>query len=321
MIKVNKIYILCPSQLNTGGPLAMHQLGNKLKELNHDVNMYYLPITENPVHDNYLNYNVPFVKQVEDSAKNLIIAPEVWTEKLTLFKKIQKSIWWLSIDNFYASSKPIINKIIDMIKGERRFKWNHFSSYYHFTQSEYANQYLKKKSLESVYMLSDYIDKKFIEKDHKSTDIHLRKDRIIYNPKKGIDFTKSLIESAPELQWTPIQNMSPDEVKELLTTSKLYVDFGNHPGKDRIPREAALCGCCVLTGKKGSANYFKDIPIPEKFKFDETKNDINSIIELIKCILMDFKTYNLEFEDYRSQILTQEEVFRNEIQNIFVKAY
>lgn len=165
MIKVNKIYILCPSQLNTGGPLAMHQLGNKLKELNHDVNMYYLPITENPVHDNYLNYNVPFVKQVEDSAKNLIIAPEVWTEKLTLFKKIQKSIWWLSIDNFYASSKPIINKIIDMIKGERRFKWNHFSSYYHFTQSEYANQYLKKKSLESVYMLSDYIDKKFIEKD------------------------------------------------------------------------------------------------------------------------------------------------------------
>lgn len=26
--------------------------------------------------------------------------------------------------------------------------------------------------------------------------------------------------------------------------AKVYIDFGFHPGKDRIPREAVMCGAC-----------------------------------------------------------------------------
>ena len=30
---------------------------------------------------------------------------------------------------------------------------------------------------------------------------------------------------------------------------KLYIDFGGFPGKDRLPREAVMHDCCIITGK------------------------------------------------------------------------
>ncbi len=37
--------------------------------------------------------------------------------------------------------------------------------------------------------------------------------------------------------------------------AKLYIDFGYHPGKERMPREACLLDCCLIIGKDGSAKY------------------------------------------------------------------
>lgn len=55
-----------------------------------------------------------------------------------------------------------------------------------------------------------------------------------------------------------------------MSKSKVYIDFGNHPGKDRIPREAAISGCIVITGKRGAAAFAEDVCIPETYKFDES---------------------------------------------------
>ena len=49
--------------------------------------------------------------------------------------------------------------------------------------------------------------------------------------------------------------MTPEQVVDLMSESKVYIDFGNHPGKDRIPREAVINGCCVITGVRGSARF------------------------------------------------------------------
>ena len=35
---------------------------------------------------------------------------------------------------------------------------------------------------------------------------------------------------------------------------QVYIDFGHHPGQDRLPREAVQCGCVVITGTRGSGN-------------------------------------------------------------------
>ena len=110
---------------------------------------------------------------------------------------------------------------------------------------------------------------------------------MLYNPKKGIEFTRQLIEAAPDLNWVPLENMSNEEVRGKLKTSKVYIDFGDHPGKDRFPREAAISGCCVITGKRGSAAY-DDVPIPEDFDgYRSTiKAEKNKFIEDVRSIFM-----------------------------------
>ena len=78
-----------------------------------------------------------------------------------------------------------------------------------------------------------------------------------------VEFTRALMAAAPaHFRWVPIQNMTPVEVASLLGRSKVYIDFGAHPGRDRIPREAALCGCVVITGTQGSVALTVNLPLP-----------------------------------------------------------
>ena len=45
---------------------------------------------------------------------------------------------------------------------------------------------------------------------------------------------------AQDLRWVPLIGMTTEEMRSCMSKSKVYIDFGNHPGKDRIPREAAI---------------------------------------------------------------------------------
>lgn len=117
-----------------------------------------------------------------------------------------------------------------------------------------------------------------------------------------MEFTKKLINSAPDLTWIPIENLTTEGVKNLLCESMVYIDFGNHPGKDRFPREAAICGCCIITGKRGSAKYFEDIPISDYYKFDEDESLIPQIIDKIRFCLTNFEEESLNFKEYKDFI-------------------
>ena len=47
---------------------------------------------------------------------------------------------------------------------------------------------------------------------------------------------------------------------------------------NRIPREAAMCGCCVITNRNGSAANNVDVQIADKYKFDN-EADEKQVIE------------------------------------------
>ena len=119
--------------------------------------------------------------------------------------------------------------------------------------------------------------------------------------------------------WVPIVNMTNEEVVDLLKTSKVYIDFGNHPGKDRFPREAAYCGCCNITGKTGSANYFEDVKIKDSYKFDDLEKSIPSIIRTIESCLEDFEKHQKEFDVYRSMIKDEKSSFEKDVRKIFLQ--
>jgi hypothetical protein len=184
---------------------------------------------------------------------------------------------------------------------------------FHCYQSMYANNFLINNNFKETYPLMDYINEEFCEK----LSFENKEDIILYNPKKGYKYTKKLIEISKDLTWVPLQGMNRTQMAETLSKSKLYVDFGYHPGKDKIPREAAISGCCIITGRQGSANYFEDIPISNQYKFDEKKLDYNIVIEKIRVTLKDYLNNVKYFNFYHQKIKDSRKKFQYQVFMIF----
>lgn len=341
-----KIYILVPANVATGGPELLHQLGFHLRnECSLNAFMYYLPDNiDSPVHNNYLKYNIPNVGSIEDRAENIIISSELYNHILfsNQYHSIQKCVWWLSVDFFYGSkfemNQPfknfffrgfnflskksnlfapidVPNYVLQLnknssLENEKILK----NTILHLVQSQYAFEHLKAFNINNIAFLSDYLNDSFLETN---TDISMKENIIAYNPSKGAAFTKKLIAASPQYKFIPIQNMTPEGVINLLQKSKIYIDFGNHPGKDRIPREAAILGCCIITGTRGSASFYNDVMIPNEFKFNDSENSLPLIIEKISYVFHHYNTELSKFIPYVEKIKDEKSIFINECKKIF----
>lgn len=323
--KESKIYVACPANVATGGPELLHQLVYKLNKFGINAYMYYYNRKKgvDPVHQEYKVYNNKYVDHIDDNSNNIIVVPEVKTELINKYKNIQKVIWWLSVDNYVKSITPenIKSKIKYLIKSVlfniKPYKFDD-NNIYHLVQSEYARQFLLSNGVEEnrIDYLSDYINPQFIQIAQNSQIP--KEDIVAYNPKKGYEYTKKIIENNKySFKFVPIVNMTRQQVAELLLRSKVYIDFGNHPGKDRIPREAAICNCCVIVGKRGSAKYHEDVPISEEFKFDFDERNINNILDKINDCIVNYDDNIKKFEEYRKFILSEESRFEQDIRKIF----
>ena len=121
----------------------------------------------------------------------------------------------------------------------------------------------------------------------------------------------------PDVNWIPLQGFSRSELMRILDEAKLYIDFGYHPGKDRLPRECAMHGCCVITGKRGSAYFFEDVPIPSAYKFDEKIVSLEDIAQKIRYTLENYNTCIADFSNYRKAIQSEKQEFENQIVKLF----
>jgi len=102
-----------------------------------------------------------------------------------------------------------------------------------------------------------------------------------------------------------------------LRKSKLYIDFGNHPGKDRFPREAVASGCCIITGKKGAARNEIDIPIKDCYKFNDIQSEIPEIVKKINYIMSNYNSCICDFNSYKEIIKMEKEIFNSDVESIF----
>jgi hypothetical protein len=336
--KNTKIFVACPANAATGGPELLHQLSYNLrKDLNIDAYMYYYNFDnrrfETPVHPEYKMYKNPFVtnlNEVEDIKKNIIIVPEV-QEGLNLlqsFKNIRKGVWFLSVDYYYLSKfyekmlfldfnkLDLLSNKIEKLAIKFPYEKDPLLKLADFYMT---NSYRGMKwfdSLQPLYYLSEYLNEDFLKTQ---TDLSKKENIVAYNPKKGFSFTKKIISSAKDIEFVPLINMSRDEVVKTLQKAKVYIDFGNHPGKDRIPREAAILGCCVITGKRGSAGFYEDVPIPNEYKFEDREENIPKIIDKIKDCFENYEERYKDFEYYREVIKNEPQKFIEDLKKIFVK--
>jgi hypothetical protein len=314
------VYVVAPAYMATGGPELLHQFACKLKASGRNVMMHYLPAARNPVHENYVSYNIGYSENIEDSVNNIIVVPETQTAFLKKFSRAKKIIWWLSVDNYFfvlPLLKRRFNKVLLNTFGSQNYFFFDKSlkdNCYHLVQSKYAEVFLKKYDVKNISTMSDYLHQSFFEN---STDKSGKKDIVVYNPKKGIEFSKKLMDAAPSIKFIPIVNMTREQVIQLLQKAKVYIDFGFHPGKDRIPREAAYLECCVITNRRGSALYKEDVPIMDEFKFDEKTSDISKIISKINDCFVRYELNVVKFDSYKEEVKGQEERFELQLKDVF----
>lgn len=307
-----RIMIASPTHIATGGTELLQQLCNSLRMIGADAYMYYFsPIENTPVEEKFSHYSNPYVRSVDDVEENVLIVSETNIGILYRYHKCKKIIWWLSVDNYYGTKVKLSTKykLLSFINPLLIRK------VLNCVQSEYAREYLIDDisvDPNKIMYLSDYISEKYVAE----ADEFMERDNIIvYNPKKGLEFTKKLMASISNYVWVPLINLTEDQMISTIKRSKVYVDFGNHPGKDRIPREAALLGCCIITGKRGAAGNSIDVPIPSRYKFDE--DEIDSISERINECMTDYIRVSKDFDKYREIILNEKKEFKNDTIKLF----
>lgn len=323
----SKVYVLCPGNNHTGGPELLHQLCSTLIQFGVNAYMFYTPDHASfnfadPVHSFYKKYHLPYTFNAEDSARNIFIVPEVFGAHIYGMKNFQRVFWWLSVDNYIGNVANSIGGRKNNALASPMPKIFYFGKdagdITHFVQSEYARQFVQLNGVpeHKIYMVEDYLNQAFLSRAAQ-VDLTAKKNFVAFNPKKGFEVTQQLIKLAPDIAWRPIQNMTPEQVQELLAAAKVYIDFGNHPGKDRIPREAAISGCVVITGRRGSAGNDIDINIPAEFKFDERTENPQAVIGKIREVFSDFSTAHEKQADYRAQILDDKNRFAREVAEAF----
>lgn len=327
MLKIldnTKIYVACPPSFQTGGTEALHVLAYELRNLGIDTVMFYRNGSESSdvVGERFKCFNIPYVFDIEDSKDNVLVIPEIWPELLKKYKNIQRVFWWLSVDNYYVSTKSgssIKHRLKQLIKFKKaqlvNFKDNKII---HLAQSEYALNFLEKNKVKNKAFLADYLRDDFFENEVDLTSKN-RENIVLYNPVKGFEITKKIIDAAPELTFVPLQNMTPTQVRDLCQRSKVYIDFGNHPGKDRFPREAAIQGNIVITGNRGSASFDKDVPILKCYKINQENMDVKDIVTLLKDCLENYDTHIHNFSYYRQFIKMDKEKFIYDLRQLIKK--
>lgn len=315
------VYVPCPATHATGGTEILHQFVYLLRKRNIDARLYYYRAQKgiDPVHPRFTVYQPVYATTIENDKRHILVVPETRTEYLYRYPQVRKVIWWLSVDFFYDTADvDRWSTLMKMTGITRRFnirKPEKLPIDLHLVQSEYAALHLQKHGISNYTRLSDYLNASFFTN---MSEPAVRENRILYNPLKGWAFTKQLISQAPDLNWFPLKGMTPQQVAAACHTSKVYIDFGQHPGKDRFPREAAVSGCCVITGKRGAAGNDVDIPIPGKYKFNDTPGEIAAILQQIRYCFDEYETASRDFDRYRAIIQQQETEFNNDLEQIFV---
>lgn len=277
-----EILHVCPANCVTGGPEAIHEFVSELNKLDGiNAKIWYWDISSMPPQpEEYKSYNCDYVTDLPDGFDGVLIVPEIWANRVMDFPQCKRAVYWLGIDA-YARWNPEQGAFLrdkDIV---------------HIAQSEYALDFLKKLGVRHVVKCTDMLNAEFYE----AYTEEARNDVVLFNPAKATPFMNELMSQCDGIDFKPLQNMTRAEMIDTMRHSKLYVDFGEFPGRERIPREAALCGCCLITSKIGAADYFEDFS--HNYKYDSKHSHIWAIVRKIRYVLENYDECRKDFDQFR----------------------
>ena len=339
-----KIYIMAPYQ-DKGGGRSLHQLAKVLVDMGYRAFVYYYdrmnvdkPCCERD--------SIQICHNIEDDYGNILIVPESHAEYLINYERIRKVIWWLSL-HYYRSHNdvwktkailerhgidkrlyPVLLPFVfaknykSYLQKEYRYIDSTLGDYYHFYNCFYVKEYLESKGISEGAMmyLCGPVTEEFCNYNKES--IMSKKENIVaINPSKIekdvlYRFKKCISKLDTPIRLVEIKNMTPNEVKNVLEATKVYVDLGYFPGPERMPREAVLMYCNVFTSVIGAAGNEYDVSIDYKYKSDIKLGHMMSIAKKIEDMILNYETQVQDFELYRENVKKQIVCFDRNIMQV-----
>jgi hypothetical protein len=327
----DEVLIFCPS-VKTGGPEALHQLGYQIAAHGGKARMVYydFPVIAEgaalrceggpyPLVEHFAQYRPQALRETILGPDTLVVFPEPLSATAVNFGGggCQRALWWLSVDNALQGNPGLLNE-------EYRHTFFENRSLFHLYQSDYARAVLTHHKAQQCFALSDYTDPQFIYRSLMTANDAspaARNDSVCFFPNKGRQLAERFIADSGSLrrpaEFLAIRDMTKAQVRDALFHARVYIDFGHHPGKDRVPREAAIAGAIVLLHAMGAANHFSDHPLPPEYHF--TQDDVLSgrLHQRLDDILSDPETHFAAQQFYRQTILLEKELFDLQVRSFF----
>lgn len=316
----DKVYIISPYAAS-GGPEGLHMLCHAINEQGGDAYMVYyggfpredgsqgihfgLAMSE-PPHPDFKEYNLQIAETVnqpdsiENSSKTAIVIPEHFDtyQGFSLAPLAQRFIWWLSTKTaIHVGYQPSDSAI-------------------HLCDCHAACELLASHGMHRYFILQYYVAERFLE-----FPIPKKSNIVTYNPSRFTPELQLFIEANPDIHFVPVgapvgsdKWVDREHVARILSTSKVYLDFGDFRGRENVPKEACVLMNCVIANRRGAARFFADVPLPDKYKCSEPKQ--------VRDLILDcFENYDERVHDFdltRNILRNQKPVFFGQVKQLFL---
>lgn len=331
------VSVFYPRGTQTGGPEALHQLVDALRSLGHDAALVPLPGTEStPRVARYDVYDAPEIAHPRTGRADAVVCPEVWVPRDAVIGRATRFCWWLSIDNspVFASLRRRENaRLLGLPAPARQapapgFKerllplvWRRrLRAAHHLAQSSYAVDVVRRELGAEARLLSDYVRGPGSGAGRAEAPAAERWEArvVAFNPGKGGDLVEEVRRLVgPRVTWLPITGMTPEQAQAALMRSAVYLDLGHQPGKDRMPREAALAGAVTLVAAIGAGAHESDFPLPSEHRIPAGPDIVPAAARALEAVLDDLPGHWARQSGFREHLSRERETFLDEVRAVF----
>jgi len=355
------VYIIAPAGAYTGGPTALFQLCYALRKNGVNAIMaFYGEINDNPVHPNYERYECPWitVNNIKNGKDVTVITPETAINQVNSFTKIKKIVYWLAVDNYvstiYKPSK--LGFILHIIKNymfdpyvayayvtrnihiyHNAYKANYIKLLidkkkisvphnidFHLAQSRYAKDFLSSYGIkdDKVIMIHEPLEKEFLSKATK-IKYDEKIDAVAWNARKAYPIAFRLVKMLRKRGLTvfDLKNLGKDRMIKVLSRTKIFIDIGIHPGRDRPLREAVVLDNIAIINNHGGYYHYDDCMIPTEFKLNcyldfDRKINYHKLCTNIEHYLENFEYYIKKFHHFKQYIMQEPYIFLSDVKHL-----
>jgi hypothetical protein len=321
--RYRQVVIFCPVAV-TGGPEAIHQLSQSLNAIGVDCWIVHTGrdhgarvsgdrlLVLNPPNAGltaaYAAYGPRYKMEIPLDDRTLVIFPEGLARNALGLPRRPVAIWWLSVDNAFRAltmrgeSETSIDEVLarpDLI---------------HLYQSAYARDWLRGRGLERIHDLADYTSPLFIDAPARAPS---PKPMVSFNGAKGGEAAAAFFAARPQFAPLALRGFSKPDLQAIFRERLLYVDFGHFPGKDRLPREAAVSGGVVFVHRKGAGAIYEDFPLPDFYKFDEADLASGELGRRLDAVVADPADHWARQAQFRSLVAWEKASFHDQVMRLW----